>query len=175
MARRGAVLALGVTGTFAESNAAVGRAMRDEDPIVRTMAESALWAIWFRADSVENNKTLEQVRQLISQRRMDEAVILATRLIARAPNFAEAYNQRAIAYCFSGRFAESAVDCQRVLQLNPYHVGAISGLAQCQLQLNQPREALRSLQRALKLQPHSQAIRENIQVLEAQIESDGSR
>jgi len=85
------------------------------------------------------------------------------------------YNQRAIALFIQDRFAESAGDCQRVLKLNPYHVGAISGLAQCQIQLNQPHEALRTLRRAAKLQPHSQSIRENIQVLEAQIESDETR
>ena len=34
-------LALGVVGGFAESNAVLGRAMRDGDPVVRAMAESA--------------------------------------------------------------------------------------------------------------------------------------
>ena len=171
-ARRAAVLALGVTGSFEQSNAVLGRAMRDSDPVVRTMAESALWAIWFRADSPENNETLEEVRLLIGNRRLDAAVSLASRLIARSPKFAEAYNQRAIALFIQGRFAESAEDCQRVLQLNPYHIGAVGGLAQCQIQLDQPHEALRSLRRALKLQPHSQSIRDTIQVLEAQIESE---
>ena len=56
--RRAAVLALGVIGSFEQSNTALGRALRDNDPIVRTMAESALWAIWFRADSPENNQNL---------------------------------------------------------------------------------------------------------------------
>ena len=46
-ARRAAVLALGVIGEFEQSNAPLGRAMRDEDPVVRTMAESALWASGF--------------------------------------------------------------------------------------------------------------------------------
>ena len=169
------MLALGVLGGFEQSNSALGRAMRDSDPVVRTMAEAALWAIWFRADSPENNQMLDEVRLLIGHHRLDAAVALASRLIARAPNFAEAYNQRAIALFFQGRFAESAEDCQRVLQLNPYHFGAVGGLAQCQLQLDQPHEALRTLRRALKLQPHSQSIRENIQVLEAQIEPEGPR
>jgi Flp pilus assembly protein TadD len=173
--RRSAVLALGVIGSFEQSNSALGRAMRDSDPVVRTMAESALWAVWFRADTPENNETLEQVRLLIGRRRLDEAVNLASRLIVRAPRFAEAYNQRAIALFIQGRHRESADDCQRVLQLNPYHVGAISGLAQCQILLNQPQEALRSLRKASKLQPHNQSIRENIQILEAQIESEGPR
>ena len=149
-ARRAAVLALGVFGDYGPSNAAVGRALRDSDPVVRTMAESALWAVWFRADSPENNETLDGIRLLIGNRRLDAATNLASRLIARSPRFAEAYNQRAIALFIQGRFAESADDCQRVLQLNPYHIGAVSGLAQCQLQLNQPHEALRSLRRALE-------------------------
>ncbi len=174
-ARRAAVLALGVTGTFVQSNTALGKALRDNDPLVRTMAESALWAIWFRADSPENNQSLEEVRLLIGHHRLDAALNSASRLIARAPNYAEAYNQRAIALFIQGRFAESAEDCQRVLKLNPYHVGAISGLAQCQIQLDQPHEALRTLHSAAKLQPHSQSIRETIQVLEAQIESDETR
>ncbi len=46
-ARRAAVLALGVIGEFQQSNAPLGRSMRDEDPVVRTMAESALWRSGF--------------------------------------------------------------------------------------------------------------------------------
>jgi tetratricopeptide (TPR) repeat protein len=174
-ARRAAVLALGVIGSFEQSNAALGKAMRDSDPVVRSMAESALWAVWFRADTPENNQTLDEVRTLIANRRLDAAEELSTRLIIRAPKFAESYNQRAIARFLQGQFAESAEDCQRVLQLNPYHIGAVSGLAQCQLELNQPREALRTLKQASKLQPYSQSIREHIQNLEAQIETEGPR
>jgi tetratricopeptide (TPR) repeat protein len=171
-ARRAAVLALEAVGSFEQSNSALGGALRDEDPVVRTMAEGALWALWFRADSPENNQTLGEVIRLIEQQRLEDAVVLASRLIARAPRFAEAFNQRAIALFFMGRTAESAEDCIRVLRLNPYHFGAMSGLAQCQLQLRQPHEALRTLRRASKLMPHSQAIRQNIRVLEAQIGSE---
>ena len=171
-ARRAAVLALGVIGEFEQSNAPLGRAMRDEDPVVRTMAESALWALWFRADTPENNEALDEIRQMISHHRLAAAVDRATRLVTRSPKFAEAYNQRAIALFIQGRYAESAEDCQRVLKLNPYHIGAVSGLAQCQLELDQPREALQTLRRALKLQPYSQSIRRNIKVVEAQIESE---
>ena len=159
-ARRGAVLALGIIGTFAESNAALGKALQDDDPVVRTMAESALWAVWFRADSPENNQTLDEIRFLIGNHRLEAAIELANRLIARAPGFAEAYNQRAIAQFIQGQYAQSAEDCQRVLRLNPYHIGALSGLAQCQLELHRPKEALRTLWKAWKLQPHSLSIRQ---------------
>jgi tetratricopeptide (TPR) repeat protein len=174
-ARRGAVLALGVIGTFEQSNATLGKALRDDDQVVRTLTESALWAVWFRADSPENNHTLDEVRLLIGNHRLDAAIDLASRLIARAPNFAEAYNQRAIARFIRGQYAQSAEDCQRVLQLNPYHVGAISGLAQCQLELHRPQEALGTLWKAWKLQPHSHSIRNSIRAIESQIQSEGPR
>ena len=62
-----------------------------------------------------------------------------------------------------------------MLQLNPYHFGAVGGLVQCQLQLDQPHEALQTLRGRVLLQPHSKSIREDIEVLESQIESEGPR
>jgi tetratricopeptide (TPR) repeat protein len=174
-ARRAAVLSLGLMGTFGGSNSVLGRALADSDPVARAMAEDALWAVWFRADTPENNQMLEQVRILIGRQQLKEAEALATRLITIAPNFAEAYNQRAFAYFLEGRLAESASDCQRVLTRNPFHIGAIEGLAKCQLGLDRPRDALKSLRRALKLRPHNEALREMVRSLEASIESDGSR
>lgn len=174
-ARRAAVLSLGLLGSFEQSNAVLGKALRDDDLAVRSMAEDALWAVWFRADTAEHNQVLEQVRHSISREQLDEAERLATRLIADAPDFAEAYNQRAFIYFLQGRFAESALDCQEVLSRNPFHIGAIEGLAKCQLSLNRPRDALKSLRRALKLRPHNSALRESVHELETQIESDGAR
>jgi tetratricopeptide (TPR) repeat protein len=169
-ARRAAVLSLGIFGSFEQSNAALGRALRDEDLAVRSMAEDALWAVWFRADTPEHNRILEEVQHSIKREQLVRAETLVTRLIAGAPNFAEAYNQRAIVYFLQGRLAESAEDCQRVLELNPFHIGAIEGLAQCQLRLNRARDALKSFRRALKLRPHNSALRESIHELEKNFE-----
>jgi tetratricopeptide (TPR) repeat protein len=165
--RRAAVLALGLVGGY-EVNEVVGRALRDSDAAVRNLANNALWAIWFRADSVENNSMLEKVASLNTNQRPDLAIELASRLIARAPRFAEAFNQRAIALFTLHRFEESASDCRRVLELNPYHFGALGGLGQCYLRLNQRPEALKTYRRALKLQPYSAGLREFVAALEAE-------
>ena len=164
--RRAAVLALGLLGSF-EANAAVARSLRDPDATVRNLANSALWAIWFRADSPENNATLEEVHDLINRRKFADAEDLATRLIDRAPKFAEAHNQRAIARFLRGRFAESLADCRRTLELNPYHIGALGGLGQCYLRLDRRDDALATYKRALKLQPFSEGLRETVAALEA--------
>ena len=164
--RRAAVFALGHLGSI-EDNALLARVLRDDDPSVRGLAEGALWAVWFRADTPENNRTLGQVRDLIGGQRYDEAIRLADRLIQRSPKFAEAYNQRAIAEFIQERFDASAADCRRVLEHNPYHIGALGGLAQCEIRLNRRSDALKTLRRSQKLQPHSEGIREMIALLEA--------
>ncbi len=164
--RRAAVLALGLIGTM-ESNAALAEALADDDAIVRNLSENALWAVWFRADTPENNAALEKVRELIGRDRIEDARALATRLIERAPDFAEVYNQRAIAEYARGNYVESAADCRRVLERNPYHIGALSGLAQCYLHLDRRQDALVIFRRALELQPHSAGLRETIMALEA--------
>lgn len=174
-ARRAAVVALGQQGRFAQSNAVLGRALRDSDPVVRRLAEDALWSIWFRAGTPEANRALQEVAHLIARGQMSRAETLANHLIRVAPEFAEAYNQRAILYFQQGRFADSAVDCQRVLSRNPYHFGALSGLAQCLIRLDHPADALKTLHRARKLQPYNELLRENVKLLEAQVAPEGSR
>lgn len=165
-ARRAAVLALGLFGSI-EANASVAKALKDSDPTVRSLADNALWAIWFRADSPENNATLETVSKLISHQRFEDAAALATRLIERAPKFAEAYNQRAIAHYYLGRFKESADDCKAVLARNSVHFGALAGLAKCQLRIGEREPAIETLRRASKLQPYNEDLKQWILTLEA--------
>jgi tetratricopeptide (TPR) repeat protein len=168
-ARRASLLALGLFGSYA-SNAAVARGLRDADPTVRALASDALWDIWYRADTPENNETLGQIRALVSRGRLEQAIERANALIARSPTFAEAYNQRAIAFAFSGRFAESIDDCRRVLVHNPFHIGALGGMGQCQLRLGLRNDALNTFRQALKLQPYSESLKEVVAELEKELQ-----
>lgn len=164
--RRAAVFALGLVGSF-RMNPTVARALRDSDPTVRSLAENAIWAIWFRADSAENNASLEQISRLIGHQEFRKAALEATRLIDRSPQFAEAYNQRAIAEYHLGQFQASAEDCRLVLEQNPYHIGALAGLAKCLLRLDRREEALAALKRSSRLQPFNEDLKTLISALEA--------
>jgi tetratricopeptide (TPR) repeat protein len=165
-ARRAAVVALGLIGSY-ESNSVVARSLRDRDPVVRRLAQNALWAIWFRADTPENNAELDRVRLLLNQGLAEEAILRATTLIHRSPRFAEAYNQRAIAYYGLKRFPDSAADCRRVIERNPFHIGALSGLGKCYIEMGLRDEALAAYRRAYELQPFDDDLKSTIQVLEA--------
>lgn len=159
--RRAAVLALGFIGTM-ESNAAVAACLVDGDLLVQRFAADALWEIWFRAGTDEQNLRLQQA---LCQRDDERVRGALDDLIKSAPNFAEPYNQRAIVHFRRGEFARSVEDCEAVLRLNPYHYGAASGMGQCFLRMKKPRAALRAFRQALEINPNLDNLRETIQAL----------
>ncbi len=164
-ARRAAVVALGLTGTYA-SNAAVGKMLKDPDQIVRGQAVAALWSIWYRADTPENNTELDEIRKLIGEDKLDIAIGRLTALTNRAKGFAEAYNQRAIARFLKGDYAGSIEDCRKVIELNPYHFGAFSGMGQCQIHLRQFKDAAETFRRASKIQPFDENLKDMAEELD---------
>jgi tetratricopeptide (TPR) repeat protein len=163
--RRAAVVALGQLAGYS-SNHSLGRALQDDDRGVRLAAEEALRAIWCRAGNEEQCKQLQLIVHGNSTRRFHEVIARATALIHEAPNFAEVWNQRAIAWYGLAKYAESISDCNQALEINPYHFGAASGIGQCYLQLGRPRLALESFRRALALNPNLEGVRANIASLE---------
>jgi tetratricopeptide (TPR) repeat protein len=167
--RQAAVTALLVCGTYERSNVALGRALADRDRVVRAIAHDALWAVWFRADTPEHNQMLGQVSGLIESDQLDRAESLVNRLINEAPNFVEAYNQRAIIYFARGQFAESAAECQRVIDRNPFHFGAVSGLATCQKRLGRTHDYFETLRRASEIQPYDESLRAMVKIAEAEL------
>lgn len=160
--RQAAVLALGVVGTM-ESNPAVVGMLGDDDPLVRRFAGEAAWEIWFRAGTDEQNW---QLQLAVREPDVAKTKSLLDDLLRVAPEFAEAYNQRAIWYFNRGEFARSAEDCQMTLQFNPFHFGASAGLGQCYLKLGKPQAALRAFRHALDVNPNLDHLTETVRALE---------
>ncbi len=161
-ARRAAAFALGFVGTM-DANATVALALRtDSDDRVRRFAIDSLWEIWFRGESVERGREL---RLALSLNDSAQQLAALNDVIGMYPDFAEAYNQRAIVWFRRGQYGKSSTDCEETLRLNPHHFGAASGLGQCQLRMNRPHAALRSLALALDLNPTLNNLAETIQSL----------
>ena len=167
--RRAAVLALGFIGDYS-ANHAMGRALLDQDRIVRTVAENGIRAIWTRAGSEEQRQELGVIIRLNAAQQYKEAVRRATELIERAPWFAETWNQRAIARFNLGRYAEAIRDCHQALEINPYHFVAATGMGQAYLELENHVSALESFRRALRLNPDLEGVRVQVVRLAKMVE-----
>ncbi len=169
VSRRAAVLALGYLSDI-RSNAVLGAALHDEDRSVRLLAEQAIGQVWCRDGNAAQKRKLSAVIRLNDMGRHLQAARLAEELINEAPWFAEAWNQRAIAHFHARRYKESADDCHQTLELNPYHFGAASRLAQCYLELDDAYAALSGFRRALRLNPNLESVRAQIAFLERALE-----
>lgn len=168
MGRRAAALALAHLGDYG-SNHALGMALHDPDRAVRLLTENAIRRVWCRDGSEQQQQALGIIIRLNSERDFEEAGEQADHLIAEAPHFAEAWNQRAIAYYSLGQFHRSIDDCRQAVELNPYHFGAVAGMGQCYLQLGNEVWALDCFRRALNLNPNLDGIRANVSRLERRL------
>lgn len=157
--RRSAALAIGIVGS-ADCNDSLVAALRDADEVVREWAEKAMWMVWFRGADDDHNLHLQFIARLIAEDKPAIAVDEATELIAEVPEFAEAYNQRAIAYWRLGMWDEAVRDCQRVIQLNPQHFGAAAGLGQCLMRKGDRNGAIVCFEKALEINPNLQGVAE---------------
>jgi tetratricopeptide (TPR) repeat protein len=162
-ARRAALLALHYLGTM-DSNAAVAARLRDENAQVRQMAADALWAIWFRAGSEADNKDLQKALQQADPKK---GVAALTALIRKAPQFAEAYNQRAVLHFQMQEYDKCAADCEKALELNKQHFGAAAGLGRCYLRLRLPQPALKAFRTAYEINPNLEGVQDAIRDLES--------
>jgi tetratricopeptide (TPR) repeat protein len=169
-----ALVALRLHGTM-ESNKAVAACLHHSSHTVHELAEAALWAIWFRGDSEENNRELQRLAKLITDKEYAKALAGLNALAGKCPDFAEVYNQRAILYWRWGEYKNSIADCERTLRLNPVHFGAQAGMAQCFLQLKKPVEALKAFRLAYKTNPGLEGVHESIRTLEQVLREERRR
>jgi tetratricopeptide (TPR) repeat protein len=160
--RCAAVLALGLLGTMS-SNKTLADRLYDEEPQVRRFVAEALWALWFRGPSAAHG---DELRRLVKMTDRRDALAGLNALIDRAPEFAEAYNQRAILHFRNEDFEKSLADCERVLERNPYHFGALSGMAECYVNLRRPRAALKAYRQAYRINPNLGGVEDSIRALE---------
>jgi tetratricopeptide (TPR) repeat protein len=169
--RRAAVLALGLLGNY-DANHALGRALLDEDRTVRTIAENSIRTVWTRAGNETERQELTVIIRLNAARLYKESAGRAARLIERAPWFAEAWHQRAVAHFALGRLVEAIRDCHQALEINPYHFIAATTMGQAYLELQNPVSALECLRRALRLNPDLEGVRVQVSRLTRTVEDN---
>ena len=164
-ARKVAALSLALIGRC-DCIPALVEHLGEADPTINEMAEHALWSIWFRGGDAAANTLVLRGCDALNEGEAEDAAFYFSAAIARCPDFAEAWNQRAISLYLLGRFDESRRDCERALELMPCHFGAWSGLGHCHAQAGQMHSALDCYRRALTINPHLDGVAETVQSLE---------
>ena len=129
--------------------------LKDEDETVRQQATAQLWQLWFQQKGTWGFERLRQAWVLSERGDLAAAEVLLSEVVRDLPDFAEAWNQRAILHYTLKRYERSRADCQQVVRLVPYHFGAWHGLGLCHMALGDYRAAIEAFGQAAAIQPHA--------------------
>ena len=122
--------------------------------------EVALWNIWSRSGDQDIDSMLIAGKKHLEDENFLEAVEQFTSVIEAAPNFAEGYNQRAIAYFMLEKWENALEDCKQAIILNPHHFGAFAGMGHVYLRLGQLGDAIDAYKQALTINPNLASVAE---------------
>jgi tetratricopeptide (TPR) repeat protein len=137
------------------------------DPSVAKRAEQEIWTIWHETPDSRSMEIMITAREALDMNDVATAIGLLDDLVAHAPDFAEAWNQRAIVLYLADDFAGSLRDIDRTLALEPRHFGALSGRGQIFLRLDEYELALSAFQAALDQNPWMDNIRNQMEMIRA--------
>ena len=140
--------------------------LRDESAFVRGFAEQGLWLLWTRSGDAETDRQMARATELMQSGEHAAAIKLLTDIVRKKPDFAEGWNRRATVYYLAGEYQKSIADCDQVLRRNPGHFGALSGLGQIHVRLENYEEALKWFRRALEVNPNMVGVEMNIHQVE---------
>lgn len=140
----------------------LARCLHDENEHVARFAEHALWSVWFRLGTAKASGLFHEGVAQLSAERYEQAESLFSQAIEADPDFAEAYNQRAIVYHLTDRHRESIRDCKAAVARMPTHFGAVCGMGHGHALLHEPEEALECYRKALAINPNMDAIRDAV-------------
>ena len=147
----------------------LGKQLKDPDPVTNQMAEQAMWSIWFRGGTPEANHQLHRGVLALNRREVEHAISHFDRAIRYCPEFAEAYNQRALAEFLLERFEPAIEHYAQAVRLMPLHFGAWAGLGHCHAHLGQFDAALEAYEKALEINPHMCEIRDTVEQLRGRV------
>ncbi len=163
--RRVAATALGLIGDM-KCVGPLTRALHDDDWQVNELAENALWSIWFRSGKPQAAKPFCQGVALMASEQYEEAVTAFNEATTLDPQFAEAYNQCAIAHFLLSQWRASIADGRRAIELVPSHFGAFASMGHTYVELGDLEKAVQCYRRALRINPRMHTISRALEPLE---------
>ena len=116
---------------------------------------SQIWDRWTAFDNDSGTyRMMVTGMQLMNSGQLAQAEGVFTQIIAAQPDFAEAWNKRATVRFMRGDDDGSRQDIVEVIDREPRHFGALSGLGMIHLRNGNLQGALQAFEAALRVNPH---------------------
>lgn len=123
---------------------------------------------WSKSGSPAMDLLLQRGRDAMQEEEWNRALEHYTALVDHAPDFAEAYSDRATVYFRLKMYGPALEDIGRALSLNPNHFNALSGLAVILEEVGMREEALEAWRMLVKIHPHNPEAQDALDRLEGE-------
>lgn len=143
---------------FADLQAAQGKSAM--------LVQNRIWEVWFESGSDMVDLLLVDSREAMQMGLYGQAEEQLDAAVELAPEFAEGWNRRATLRFMRKNYVGSIEDIQKVLDLEPRHFGALSGLGMIYDRIEQPEAALQAFREALLINPHMAEVRKRAEEIE---------
>lgn len=108
-------------------------------------AEAEVWTLWNIGPDGVSTAMLAQATVMLRRGLLNDAHIMLDALVAKHPNYIEAWNQRAFAKFLKGEVHASLTDIDQVLKREPRHFGALAGRARIEASLGRMERAMKTM------------------------------
>jgi tetratricopeptide (TPR) repeat protein len=149
---------------------AFARLIKSADEAEAQRAEQSIWSLWMTSDSPTADALLAQAMKASAANETAAALAILDNVIEVHPDYAEAWNKRATVYFLIGRYNDALSDIDKVLELEPRHFGALSGLGMIRRDRGDERGALEAFRDALAINPYMSSVRDAVKLLEKDLE-----
>lgn len=112
-----------------------------------------MWQVWDDAPDEPSQHMLNEGMRARSGYDFVGALEHLNKLVSYCPFYAEGYNQRAFVNYLRGDYEAALVDLDQTLEINPRHIGALSGRALSLLAMGKDDAGQLALRQALKINP----------------------
>ncbi len=147
-----------------------GQLHKANDERAAKAVEQAIWQLWTQSGSPTADALLQQATRAMSASAYPVALRILDTIVEIKPDFAEAWNKRATVYYLERQFEKSLSDIDVVLDLEPRHFGALSGLGMIRREMGDDKGALEAFRRALVIHPHQTGAKRAVKELETEFE-----
>ncbi len=122
-------------------------------PIAKEISRR-LFAIYLSAPDAETAEDMNQAIRAQGGYNFDKSIKILTRIIERRPDYIEAWNQRCYSKFLHNKVGTAIADCEHVIELDPKHLGSLTGLARMLIRHQKRYKAGKAvLERAIELYP----------------------
>lgn len=140
------------------------------DPDEVSGISAAIENVWMQSDSDTASLLMQRATEAQQQGHLPLALALYDKVVALAPDWAEAWRKRASTRLLGGDLAGATDDLQQVLKLDPRQFPALVALGFILEKQGLDKRALESFRKALALNPHQPEIQSIVDKLRTEVE-----